>query len=419
MAKPAPTLPVGTIAAILLATLPAVATSQTVPAPTATAGQELNNQVQLGDVFGSQTVHVVLSDTGVSSVATSTGNNFAVQAVNSPSQIDSFQTTSGQSNAVSTAVADQGAGPSLTASAAATGNTTTAAGTGTLVSGYSHQTVAASSMVSASTYPGTGGGPTKVVSTNATALGNTQGWAAINGSTTSFTTQTESGPVHSLVQATVCCTTGTADYTSTAVANNVTGDTTNSTAYMLVNQTRDQGGTAANVTAHQTSGVDVTTTSTATANNLNLTGSGAWATVDATQNNASSVSATSDLSVNLWTGYATANAYGVGNSAFVSNTGSSALLSPDQTNTGDVTVSASFSTPGDGVGTANASAVGNAASVYACGACNSSSAGVGATSRQTNSAAITASSTVTSANGPANGTANAVGNSLTVQVKSH
>jgi len=300
--------------------------------------------------------------------------------------------------------------------ASATGNTGNAATNGAIVSGSVTQTVAPGAQVSADAYPGTSGGPSTGVATAATALGNTQGWAALSGAVTSSTTQTESGLVHAYNQAMICCTTDAATYNATAVANNVTGDTTDSTAYLSVSQMRDQGVVEAGVVAHQTSGVDITAASVATANNINAAGSGDWITLQSSQTNNGDVNATAALSTVSWTGAATSSAYAMANSALVSNAGVSAELGTDQANTGAISAQASFTTTGQGVGVASATAIGNAASVYACGAC---ATGVGATTHQTNSGGVSASSSVTGAGGRATGSASAVGNNLTIQVKSN
>lgn len=398
-----------------IATFPAVATSQSLGNPP-TAGQELNNQIQLGDVISGQTLHVVSASDGVSAQANSVGNAVVATGPGADLQFTSSQSMQGNTRALVSAVADNGATPSMVVAASATANTGNAATNGATVSGTVVQTVAPGMQVTADAYPGTGGGPSTGVSTFATALGNTQGWAAISGAITSSTTQTESGLVHAYNQATVCCTTDASTYNATSVANNVTADTTSSTAYLAVAQMRDQGVVEAGVVAHQTSGTDITAASIATANNINAAGSGDWITLQSSQSNGGDVNATSALSTVSWSGVASSSAYAMANSALVSNSGMSAELGADQTNSGNVSAQAGFTTTGQGVGSASATAVGNAASVYACGACG---VGVGSTSHQTNSGGVNASASVTGAGGRATGSASAVGNNLTIQVKSN
>ncbi len=400
---------------IAIATFPAVATSQTLASPP-TAGQELNSQIQLGDVISGQTLHVASAPEGVSAQASSVGNAVAASGPGANLQFTSSQAMQGNTAALVSAVADNGATPSMTVTASATANTGNAATNGAIVSGTVNQTVASGMQVTADAYPGTGGGPSTGVSTSANAIGNTQGWAAISGAITSSTTQTEGGLVHAYDQATICCTTDASTYNATAVANNVTADTTSSTAYLAVSQTRDPGVVEAGVVAHQSSGADMTAASVATANNINAAGSGDWITLQSTQSNAGDVNATAALSTASWSGVASSSAYAMANSALVSNSGVSAELGADQTSSGNVAAQASFGATGQGVGAASATAVGNAASVYACSACG---VGVGATVRQTNSGGVSASSSVTGAGGRATGSANAVGNNLTIQVKSN
>jgi hypothetical protein len=165
----------------------------------------------------------------------------------------------------------------------------------------------------------------------------------------------------------------------------------------------------------QSYGGDIIAAATATSNNINVTADNYAALVTSTQTNAAPVQAQVVLTTDSWSGQATTSAYGVANSAIVSNSGSYTGVDGTQTNTGEVTASTTFYNSGLGSDTTQLStAVGNAYSAYACPDCNGV---VSANLRQSNSGGVASTSTTTvSTGGYIAGAASAVGNSATFQV---
>ena len=400
-----------TIATLTLVA-PAIATSQSAPPP----GQEINTQLQLGDIFAAQTLQVVSADQGMSVSAISSGNVVAATQVGASLQLTSSQTNSGKVGALSSAATDNGAGPAMNVQASATANTATAGSSDGVTSGGSYQVVTRGADISANASGSTSNGPTSSASIAASAIGNSQGWSANGGAISSGTTQVASSLVQSSAQAVLCCTTDHSTITSTSVSNNVTADTLSSTVYLEVTQTRDPGLTTASATAIQTSGRDVSANATSTANNVNSSGTGDWTTMRVAQTNTGDATASADTTVTNWSGSADAGAYALGNSTFVSNAGSTINLTAQETNTGGISAQANLTGGSNGVGSSSATAVGNAASAYTCGACGS---GVGANISQTNSGNVHATSTVNGQVGQVAVAASAIGNSLTIQASPH
>lgn len=135
-----------------------------------------------------------------------------------------------------------------------------------------------------------------------------------------------------------------------------------------------------------------------------------------TQTNEGEVDAQTYVTAGSWNGYAATSAYGVGNSALVSNYGSDTALYADQTNTGDVSAQASFdgTSSSGGVATLNSTAIGNAATASLCNVCGD--AVLSGTTRQVNSGNVYSSGTMTvPSSGSVIGSASAIGNSATYQ----
>ena len=126
--------------------------------------------------------------------------------------------------------------------------------------------------------------------------------------------------------------------------------------------------------------------------------------------------ACSDVTLDHWSGYATASSYGVGNSALISNVGSDTAIYANQTNDGTVGSQASFSGQSwvGGTGMVSATSIGNAATATVCNYC--SDAAVGGRINQTNNGQVYAYGQATSVYGNGiYGSATAIGNSATLQ----
>jgi hypothetical protein len=417
MGKRALTRLTGTLIAILTVATSGAATSQTAPTQGAQV-QVLNSQVQLGDVFSQQQLHVTTSPDIATAATSSVGNSFTATGENQNLQATSTQTLGAKSAALTSLVANQGADTLVGATTSAVGNTATFGTCCGLVSGSARQIVTSAGQTTADSYVGTGGGPTGQVSVDSSAVANTQGWEVVNGTTQLSATQSNQGLVRAYVNATICCVSGPSGYAATAVGNNVTVDATKSSVNAQATQDQATAPVQATVLVNQTTTGDFISAATATANNINIAADTGTTSLTSTQTNSSAVSADNEVQLQAWSGTATVSSYGVGNSAIASNAGPQTNMTVSQTNNGDVSATASF-TGGDATsGGVNlvSTAVGNAASGYACPSCQG---GVGANNTQVNNGGVRATSTAT-VNGAAtvNTQASAVGNTATYQVKS-
>lgn len=376
------------------------------------------DQVQLGDVKASQQLTVVAAP-GVSESATTVGNSAIGTADHAAVDYRATQELNGDSIANANVSVHDTAGDGLYVTSSATGNTGTAGTCCAALTGSATQTIDAGHTVTAETDIYTGGPhSTGTISADAAAIGNTQGWETNGGSVNASSTQAHFGETYSALGANVAAVDGTASYSSTAVANNVTSDATDAPVSLMVSQTVDGLRTRGGIDVVQQSGSDVVVAATASANNINVTSDGYAASLTSSQVNASPVQA-EVVNVNLgsWSGTAVVSGYGVANSAIVSNAGPQTTANGTQDNTGAVDATVNFTGGSGGYGgdsTVMATAVGNAYSAYACADCNGS---VVANLRQTSSGGVSATSTTTvTSSGYVSGAASAVGNTATFQV---
>ncbi len=375
------------------------------------------DQVQLGDVTANQSLHVItLTPDGVSQSATTVGNTALGSADNAAVNYQATQRLSGDSHATTNVTLDGSAGSGLYVTSSATGNSGTGGTCCAPLTGSAVQTIDAGHTVTAETYiNGQGAQPTGEVYADATAIGNTQGWETKNGAVNASSTQVNNAETYAALGSTMGPVDGAAVYSTTAVANNVTSDATNSPVNLTVTQTSAGPRTRSGQALTQSYGSDITAIATATSNNLTVTADNYAATVTSSQDNATPVQAQIVLTTDSWSGTATTSAYGVANSALVSNSGSYTLANGVQNNTGDVTASVTFYNSGTGSdATQLATAAGNAYSAYACPDCNGVVVG---NLRQTNSGGVSAVNTTTVGTpGYIAGAASAVGNNATFQV---
>jgi hypothetical protein len=266
MAARAKTPPIGTLAAILLS---AAATSLPAPAASAQdAGQTVVNQVQLGDVFSTQTLTVDSAANGASAVNTAIANNAVATGSGVALSYQGTQELNAEAHGQTNVSIAGSAGPTLYETTSATGNTSTVGTCCAITSGSSVQTIDAYHGVTAQSYAYVGD-YTGTVSVDAAAVGNTQGWEPVNGQVSSTTTQIHYGTTDAETAATVD-NADTGSYSATAVANNVTTDASASSTDQTVTQSTDGYLTQANLLVNQSQGGDVTGAATATANNINV-----------------------------------------------------------------------------------------------------------------------------------------------------
>lgn len=171
------------------------------------------------------------------------------------------------------------------------------------------------------------------------------------------------------------------------------------------------------VNVHEAS--NIASTGVASGNSHVVTNEWGYATLgrdgsDAFQGNDASVAAASHVTLGTWNGYASSTAYGVGNTASISNVGADTQLFAIQNNYGAVTTSASLSGSANagGTGSAVATSIGNNATATLCNMCGDAT--LSGRVQQNNAANIFAETNIYSAHGGhVSGSATAIGNSAT------
>lgn len=253
------------------------------------------------------------------------------------------------------------------------------------------------------------------ISSASQAIGNSQGVGVSYGAAGVRITQSNQAQVVSDGGGNVGYVSGSANFAASTAANNAT----------IAGQ-----GSAQRVVASQDNGTDLVqasqftafgnaylanTQATATGNNLSAGNAGGLLDVTSDQQNTAYLRAEAVSSAYEY-GAGTANAYGVGNSLLAGNQGDETIVDNTQLNDGGgIEAVASYSGHDGYDAASSATAIGNAATGYACSDCQST---ITATNRQTNSAEVGASSTLT-LTGTARSAvsaANAVGNTASYYV---
>ena len=234
--------------------------------------------------------------------------------------------------------------------------------------------------------------------------------------------QQSSADVIAETDADMCCDGYYASFATSAGAN-----ATSSTGYTSTNINRVQQETAAGSSVqaatdvYMNDGNNVSAVTNAFGNSATVYNEWGYASLGqegepVEQRNGADIDAQTYVTLDHWSGYATASSYGVGNSALISNVGSDTAIYANQTNDGTVGSQASFSGQswvGD-TGMVSATSIGNAATATVCNYC--SDAAVGGRINQTNSGQVYAYGQATSVYGNGiYGSATAIGNSATLQ----
>jgi len=332
----------------------------------------VNNQVQSGDVFGSQQLDVVTQSSDTTAVTTATGNSLVGSTISGGVDVQSTQSVAGAVQAQTVLNVQQDAGPSTTLTTAATGNSgdSVISGGGALTGSF-QQTVTSPTIDGESQ---TNGLDAMMTDGNVSvqAVANSQGFGATSSTIHTTTNQTTTATVTANGGVVMGDVADQASFSAVGSGNNVTSvgagqtdQTLNVTQSNLGDVT--QGAMFANFgTSELTS-----TNATATGNNVNATNTqGALAVTDS-QNNQSYVRAQAEAT-SFDYGGATVSAYGVGNSVMAGNIGPSVSLDNLQVNgLGGVQSIATFTSTGN-IGFdafVSSTATGNAATAFACSAC--------------------------------------------------
>jgi len=368
--------------------------------------------VQVGDVVADQNLNVVEVLESTTATTTATGNAYSFGTDGANADLRSNQSVQGDVSADTRLDVATYGGPSTRLTTAATGNTGDASvAGGASVTGVFTQTTGATSIYGHSHIEAPNAEMGDVTSTTQ-AVGNSQGFAPSYAATGMLVNQTNSAEVSSDGGGTIGHTTGTSVFAATTTANNVTSTGSLSAAQrMVINQRNSSSVTqAAQFTAFGNSYL-ATTAATASGNNVSAVNDGPLLDVTNRQTNEAYTRAQAENSSYLFSN-SHVSAYALGNSVLAGDLNGELVLDNTQVNNGGGVESVASFTGDQGYdATVASTAMGNAATGYACSEC----AGMDIESRQTNNTDVGATSTVT-VNGYArsvNGVATAVGNTAT------
>jgi hypothetical protein len=419
----------------MLPPLSAVAISQSVV---------LNGQIQTGDVLANQTLNVVDVSGATAVVGTATGNSLLVGtevgslSVQPAQPAQPLQTMSGDTTAINQLTIDTHAGGPTTMLAAATANTAEAdvSGGGTL-SGTFTQLSNGGQVTSTNDFSATSAAPSDPVvvvsdvSATSQAIANSMSLGVTGSLANVQIDQTNSATVDAIsgsspnYGALLQDTAGTASFNAIAVNNNITiagapSTTTGASEYVVTAQTVSGGQTLAGQIVNAGDAQTLAGEATATGNNISASNQGGDLNLTSAQTNAAYTQADSVVTAYAF-GSASVTGSGVGNSVMAANYGVSTELSNTQVNDGEVDGSASFTggatdpTQPSYDLTASSSAVGNAATAFACTDCGGV---ITIASSQTNTNTIDATTQVdmTGDNRSITSTATAIGNNASFYV---
>jgi hypothetical protein len=386
-----------------------------------------NNQVvDLGaDVLSTQTLNVENASGATSAITTAGGNGLTAGVETGSLDVQSTQAMHAQAYAgTTTGVTTYAAG--VIATTAATGNDSqsTISGGGALTGTFG-QVTDGSQVKSDNNFNGAAA-QLGFVSGSSQAIANSLDFG-VTGSTMKVTTSqsnsatvdAEGGGTPAPSGSTVQDTSGSASFSATAVANNinstgVSGSSQTLRATQTTTNDLTQSGEFVNVGNGQT----IQSAATATANNISASNQGGDLNVQDTQSNASFTYGNA-VATGFEYGSGQATAYGVGNSVLASNFGPTTELNNNQTNSAGTDATASF-TGGNTGGpsydaVASSSAIGNAATAFACSDCGGTIT-INNAQMSTGGVEATSSVNITGANRSVTSIATAQGNNATFYV---
>jgi hypothetical protein len=261
-----------------------------------------------------------------------------------------------------------------------------------------------------------------IVASSAAASGNAWGISGTNAYIDVGVTQTNNANVYARSRIDGHANSHALSSAATAVANSNRIASESATVYSGVLQTNTAAATADSM-IYQGHGTNVTSGASAGGNVAAIDNKWGYAQMDGYQENSGPITARSEVHIGDWAGFAASGANAIGNTAMVSNLGSDATLGMVQNNFSSGGVSAYATLQGNsssgGVGVVNASATGNAATVYSCASCGDGAVKVEGYVSQYNYAPVTATAVAgVGSTGAITATASAVGNSASFIVGS-
>ena len=391
-----------------------------------------NDQSLQTDVTADQTLNVVDSSGSSTSIASATGNGMMSGTQIGSLDVQSVQTLAGNVTGNVSAVSHvniSGAGGQVTSLAAATGNNYVVTSDGSVgggpVSGNFAQSTGANWTVKSETDFQAPNAVADGASIASQAIANSLGFAVNDAATTVTTLQTNSALIDAEggselnggSGATLGATAGTVIYSTTAVANNLTGSGTGQSS-QTINATQVADGPLVQAAGFVNvgNGQSVEGDATASVNNVAVTNTSGALVVVSNQTNDTQFTHAQSVATDFQFGSGQSTAFGVGNSVLAGNQGPSTELDNTQVNAGGIQAQASFTGDSGFDATSSATAMGNAAIGFACSQC---SGAITINNSQTTSGGgveAVSNTTVTGSNRSTTGIATAVGNNGTFYV---
>lgn len=393
---------------IRLATAASAAALLAAPAFAQTTSTILNGQLQLGDVVSSASVVTRNGADATSAIATSAGNAVSGANLTGNLEADSDQVMSGATFAA--ALVDAGNTRATTVVATAQSNTAEMQTEDGDLLLLATQTTNGGDVVAHATATVVNSQDTSAATTTAS---NNTATAADHGDLTVRLAQVAENSSYAVTDVDACCT-GTSVAGSSSAANTYGSDSTTSTVDARYSQESTGSESRATTDVYQYRAYDVTAASTAAANSATINNEYGYTSIRGRQSSSTDVAAETRLTVGSWSGTAVASAYGVGNATLATSIGSDLVVDITQINSGGVDASTQFAGSSSEAGQVltSSTAIGNAFTGYVCSQCGDASAS--GRIEQTNSGNITSTATVsTNGAGLVIGSASAIGNSAT------
>lgn len=406
---------------LTLTTIAAMAAALAGPALAQDAASHAEiDQVQLDDVWSNMLVEIPGDTWEVTSASTAIGNAAASQVTGGSVYSDVIQTLGANvsaGNAVHGGSTDFAVVTTTAFGNTATGSTWEGA-LGATTDQLAYGDISANTVVELDY--------AHSISSATTALANVATTSNEFGDHDSRQLQYNNGSVDAATRAVLCCTGDTASFVTTAGGNAVSSTGSTSTSIHQAEQFIANG-TSIRATTEVDGGDsgEVIAATAAFGNSNTVYNEWGYVTLGqkgapVRQDNGADINSVSAITLdNVW-GYASASAYGVGNTASVSNFASDTGLYVDQANYGAISASAGLNGTGgaDASGIVTATAIGNAASATLCNTCGD--AAIYGSAAQYNSGTVIAQGRATDGqSGRVHGSATAVGNSSTYQSNGH
>lgn len=380
-----------------------------------------NDQLQLGDVFSTQTLNVVQNDDLLKAETSAHGNALVSGNDGIDASLRSRQTLSGKADAFTEVNgntdpenARHSLGTPVYLSTQAIGNY----GAHTVVEGKAvtdtQQTVTGEQVQARTRVNATNNSIYSSGEVNSLAVSNHQAYEVTQGRLESTAVQETSAHTRAGTRVVLRYSPSPNLYTADATGNYYGSNSTDRGSQAHVVDQTATGRTESVVAGHLGNGWNVATQSYATANRLNLYNKGGSLTVRSQQENTARTDATSALTSYQY-GAAHSEAVATGNQLQAGNADVYLRINSEQFNSGPIDATASFVGQDGYDAYAIADATGNSAVGYACGDCR---ADMTVTNHQVNNGGVSATTDVT-INGSGRAivsTARAVGNSATYYV---